>query len=61
MSELNNTTGREGTETIFKFRQESLFWGSAVVLLFLYLWSPALGQEELRFGEILREMQGFRC
>lgn len=57
MSELNNTTGREGTETIFKFRQESLFWGSAVVLLFLYLWSPALGQEELRFGEILREMQ----
>ena len=56
MSELNATNGVREAEGSFHFRQECIFWITAVLLLLLYLWTPVLQGNEIIHGEITREM-----
>ena len=49
---LNNT----GFNGQMLFRQKLLFWITAGVLLFAFLWCPSLTEKELIFAESAREM-----
>ena len=48
-----NNTGFNGQ---MLFRQKLLFWITAGVLLFAFLWTPSLVEKELIFAESAREM-----
>ena len=56
MTELKTTISDGNRNGTHKFRQEILFWSTAGLLLFLYLWTPVLWKDEMLQAEILREM-----
>ena len=52
-----NSDTRSGTASLREiFRQECLFWGSAAVLLFIFLCTPEFGHDEMLRMETAREM-----
>lgn len=56
MAEMNSTTESTALSGKILFRQECVFWCTAAVLLFLFLWSPFHWEKEVIHAEITREM-----
>ena len=56
MSELETTPETVNTGSRMVFQQECVFWLTAVLLLFIFLWSSALDGHEAELAESAREM-----
>ena len=56
MSELGTIPGAGSSGSRMFFQQECVFWITAVLLLFIFLWSSALDGHEAELAESAREM-----
>lgn len=56
MSELSSINAPRNSAGRYLYQQDCIFWITAALLLFIYLWTPVLWGNEILQGEITREM-----